>query len=67
MTSATYQFANEKHGNGTFFFTDCCGNRMYSVKNDPMVYQGKLCPKCLSNGKMVTLYLRGTQNENYIY
>lgn len=59
----TYQITEEKHGEGTFFFTDC-GNRMYSIKNDPMAYHGKLCPKCFWNGKNVTLYLRGTKEAN---
>lgn len=54
----TYQATNEKHGNGTFFFTDC-GNRMYSVQNDYEAYHGCICPKC---GK--TLYMRGTKEAN---
>ena len=57
---ATYQYLGEAHGNGMFFYTSCCGNRMYSVKNNPMLYHGCLCPKCLWKGKLVTLYLRGT-------
>jgi hypothetical protein len=57
---ATYQYLEEAHGNGMFFYTSCCGNRMYSVYNDPMLYHGRLCPKCLLNNKLVTLYLRGT-------
>jgi hypothetical protein len=52
---ATYQYLEEAHGNGMFFFTSCCGNRMYSVDADPMKYHGCLCPKCSA-----TLYLRGT-------
>ena len=57
---ATYQYCEEAHGDGMFFYTDCCGNRMYSVNKDPMFYHGKLCPKCFSEHKLVTLYLRGT-------
>ena len=57
---ATYQYREEAHGNGMFFYTSCCGNRMYSVKNDPMAYHGCLCPKCFWNNKLVTLYLCGT-------
>lgn len=57
---ATYQYLEEAHGNGMFFFTSCCGNRMYSVRNDPMTYHGCLCPKCFWENKYVTLYLRGT-------
>lgn len=57
---ATYQYLKEAHGNGMFFFTSCCGNRMYSVDNNPMKYHGCLCPKCFLNNKSVTLYLRGT-------
>jgi hypothetical protein len=57
---ATYQYLEEADGNGTFFFTDCCSNRMYSVNNNPMTYHRKLCPKCFWEGKSITLYLRGT-------
>ena len=57
---ATYQYLNEAHGEGMFFYTSCCGNRMYSVQNDPMLYHGKLCPRCFWHGKSVVLYLRGT-------
>ena len=57
---ATYQYCEEAHGNGMFFYTSCCGNRMYSVDNDPMKYHGYLCPKCFQKNKLVTLYLRGT-------
>lgn len=58
---ATYQYLEEAHGNGMFFYTDCCGNRMYSVNNNPMLYHGKICPKCFWRGKNVVLYLRGTE------
>ena len=57
---ATYQYLEEAHGHGMFFYTSCCGNRMYSVSNDPMLYHGKLCPRCFWKDKYVTLYLRGT-------
>ena len=57
---ATYQYLEEVHGDGMFFYTDCCGNRMYNINKDPMTYHGKLCPKCFWKGKSVTLYLRGT-------
>lgn len=66
MTYATYQTTPEVHGNGMFFFTDCCGNRMYAVDNDAMVYHGKLCPGCMWKGKQVTLYLRGTDEANEV-
>ena len=60
-SEATYQYCEEVHGNGMFFITDCCGNRMYSVDNNPMKYHGCLCPKCFNvDNKIVTLYLRGT-------
>lgn len=59
---ATYQYLKESHGNGMFFYTDCCKNRMYSVKNNPMTYHGCLCPKCFWKGKLTTLYLRGTED-----
>ena len=57
---ATYQYCEAVDGNGMFFYTSCCGNRMYSVENNPMKYHGYLCPKCFWKGKSVTLYLRGT-------
>ncbi len=57
---ATYQYIEEAHGNGMFFYTDCCGNKMYNINKDPMIYHGCLCPKCFWEGKSVTLYLRGT-------
>ena len=63
---ATYQYLEEAHGNGTFFFTDCCNNRMYSINNDPITYHGKLCPKCFWEGKSVTLYLRGTEEAKRV-
>lgn len=69
---ATYQY-REAHGNGMFFYTDCCGNRIYSVDKNPMKYHGCLCPKCYWQGKSTTLYLRGTEdgirvlkNEHFI-
>lgn len=57
---ATYQYVEEVHGMGMFFYASCCGNRMYSVDNDPMKYHGCLCPRCFWHNKSVTLYLRGT-------
>lgn len=62
MDIETYQITREKNGNGTFFFTDC-GNQMYSIK-DEMAYHGVLCPKCLMQGKLVTLYIRGSKESN---
>ena len=59
MEAETYQYRPAKNDNGTFFYTDC-GNQMYVAENNPMRYHGKLCPKCLSQGRHVTLYLRGT-------
>lgn len=58
---ATYQHVEEAHGDGMFFYTDCCHNRMYSIQNNPMRYHGCLCPKCFSRGKYVVLYARGTE------
>ena len=58
---ATYQYLEAKNGNGLFFYTDCCKNRMYSISNDVMRYHGRLCPKCFWHNKYVTLYLRGTE------
>ena len=63
---ATYQCTPERHGRGTFFFTDCCNNRMYSVKNDDLAYHGCLCPKCLWEGRYTVLYLRGTKEANRV-
>lgn len=63
MQIETYQTTPEKNGKGIFFFTDC-GNRMYYVDNDPMKYHGCLCPKCLYQGKQVTLYIRGSKEAN---
>lgn len=63
---ATYQVAEEIHGNGMFFFTDCCGNRMYSIRNDEMLYHGCLCPKCFWEGVDTVLYLRGTPEANEV-
>ena len=62
MNIATYQATPEKHGNGTFFFTDC-GHRMYSVR-DNMAYHGCLCPGCRCNGIQRTLYIRGSKEAN---
>lgn len=58
----TYQATEEKHGKGTFFYTDC-GNVMYSI-NGKTAYHGKLCPKCFWEGKQVTLYIRGSKEAN---
>ena len=64
---ATYQTTPEAHGNGKFYYTDCCNNRMYSVDDDDMKYHGCLCPKCFWAGKTVTLYLRGTPEANEVF
>lgn len=63
---ATYQATPEKHGRGTYFFTDC-GHSMYSVKGD-IAYHGCLCPGCFSRGKETVLYIRGSKEANeYLY
>ena len=62
MEIATYQATPEKHGNGTFFFTDC-GHRMFSIKDD-MAYHRCLCSACLYNGIQRTLYIRGSKEAN---
>ncbi len=64
---ATYQYLPEIHGCGMFFYTDCCHNQMYSVNNDPLTYHGKLCPKCFWENRLVTLYLRGTEEANRVF
>lgn len=59
--TATYTTrpAENDHHHGTYFFTSCCGNRMYSVK-DKMAYNGALCPKCYSQDcKKVALFFAG--------
>lgn len=63
MDIATYQITPEKHGQGTFFFTDC-GHKMYSINNNNRQYHGCLCPGCLNKGKQVTLYIRGSKEAN---
>lgn len=60
---ATYQATPEKHGRGTYFFTDC-GHTMYSVKDDDMAYHGCLCPCCFSRGRETLLYIRGSKEAN---
>ena len=66
IASETYQTTGCSNGSiGTFFFTDC-GNRMYTNSNNDMKYHGALCPKCLSEGKQVVLYLRGTKEAKEI-
>lgn len=65
MKYATYQTTPCVSGKGTFYFTDCCHNTMYSVR-DEMAYHEKLCPRCFMNGKYVTLYLRGTKEANEV-
>lgn len=62
MNIATYQTTPEKHGNGTFFFTDC-GHNMYSIR-DNMAYHGCLCPGCLYKGIYTTLNIRGSEEAN---
>ena len=62
MNIATYQATPEKHGNGTFFFTDC-GHNMYSVRDD-MAYHRCLCPACFSKGTQTILYIRGSKEAN---
>lgn len=60
---ATYQYLEEAHGNGAFFYTDCCHTRLFSIENNPMKYHGCLCPKCFwKDNKYVTLYARGTED-----
>lgn len=63
MEYETYQATLKE--NGTYFTTDC-GNKMYSVKDDIMAYHGCLYPKCLSNGKQVTLYIRDSRDARNI-
>lgn len=62
MNIATYQTIPEKHGSGTFFFTDC-GHNMYSVR-DNMAYHDCLCPGCLYKGIYTTLYIRDSEEAN---
>ena len=62
MEIATYQTTPEKHGNGTYFFTDC-GHSMYSAK-DEMAYHGCICPGCRYKGIETKLYIRGSKEAN---
>ena len=62
MNIVTYQTTTEKHGDGTFFFTDC-GHNIYSTR-DNMAYHGCLCPGCLYKGRQTTLYIRGSEEAN---
>lgn len=64
MEYATYQTTPSTDGKSTFYFTDCCNNRMFYFGRDDMKYHDKLCPGCMSKGKMTTLYLRGTDEGN---
>lgn len=63
---ATYTTREEAHGKGMFFYTRCCGNRMYSVRNDPMLYHGAYCPKCYWEGKNIILYMTDTEEAKDI-
>ena len=63
MNIATYQTTPEKHGNGTYFFTDC-GHKMFSINNNNRQYHGCLCPDCLYKGIQTTLYIRGSEEAN---
>jgi len=45
MIEATYTTRPSTDGHGTFYYTTCCRNRMYSVR-DKYAYDGCLCPRC---------------------
>ena len=62
LNIATYQTTPEKHGRGTYYFTDC-GHQMYSVRDD-MAYHGCYCPGCFYKGKRTVLYIRGSKEAN---
>ena len=55
----TYLAVPEKHGKGTFYFTDC-GHKMYSLKGE-RAYHGCLCPGCSYHHKKTVLYIRGSE------
>lgn len=62
-TYTTRPALNDPH-HGTFFYTSCCDNRMYSVR-DKMSYDGVLCPKCnLKKRKKVILRFDGGWDWN---
>ncbi len=42
---------------GSYIATQC-GNLIYTI-NDPMDFNGVLCPKCFYKGKHVTLVYKG--------
>ena len=62
IEKATYKTRPSINGKGTFFYTSCCGNRMFSVK-DKWAYDGCYCPKCLWNGKYVVLRLAEEERD----
>lgn len=58
ISKAFYTYRDEHLGRGGFYYTKCCGNRMYSIKGDPKLYDGSLCPKCYIKNKKVILFLK---------
>lgn len=65
METATYTTRPAEHDphHGTFYYTTCCGNRLYSVR-DKMAYDDKICPTCYYHYKMVTLKFDGGYDWN---
>ena len=64
---ALYQPIPEIHGKGMYFYTSCCGNRMYSVKNNEKSRNKKILLSIL-----VPMLLHGTYDflvyvSNYNY
>lgn len=62
MNITTYETTPEKHGDRTFFFTEC-GHNMYSIRVN-MAYRGRLCPGCLWKGIQTILYIRSSEEAN---
>ena len=63
-----YQTTPSVEGSGMFYFTEC-GNMMYHIGNDPMIYHNKICPKCMYENPYTTviLILAGTPEGKKIY
>lgn len=55
-----YKTVPEKRRRGTYYYTDRCGNVMFSIL-DELFYHKKECPKC---GR--TLYIKGSEEANKI-
>ena len=57
--------AENDPNHGTFFFTSCCNNVMYSVRGK-MSYNNALCPKCdfIKHKKVILQFAGGYDWED---